>query len=326
MFEKIFTSLKQCLPEPLRKTLGIEEDEPHVEERSEKYSRESHDTSSSQTENSDDDQKKKRMSMLIRVIVVIGLAFLVIDHFFLQEDPQNEIVNIPKPRKRRIVTSLPKEIKAEDAPSTEVKPDDASEMAKVAPEVKTVDAAEIAPETKAEAKAETKAETKAEAKPPEETPPVENINIAEKKQEEVSPPTIETPSVPEVEVKATEVKSSEQVDKGIDGLIDNLDKTADESSPKKEIKLEDKIQEDEVYTPAPAYDQLGRGLVYNCKEKYWACIDKLSYVSCNKNMKWNKARGKPAECAVLNVYNSDEDCGVVQKYNVSISQPTPFCQ
>jgi hypothetical protein len=43
-------------------------------------------------------------------------------------------------------------------------------------------------------------------------------------------------------------------------------------------------------------------------------------------MKWNRANGKAIECAVANVYLSDEDCETVQKFNVSTAQPTTFCK
>jgi len=108
--------------------------------------------------------------------------------------------------------------------------------------------------------------------------------------------------------------------------VDGTEKKPEEEGEKKETKLEDKIVADDVYTPPPVYDQLGRGLVYNCKEKHWACVEKSAYVLCNKNMLWNKSKGKPAECSVQNVYNSDADCNTVQKYNISTSKPTPFCQ
>ena len=108
-------------------------------------------------------------------------------------------------------------------------------------------------------------------------------------------------------------------------MIDSMDAKEQAGETKKSPNLADKIVADDVYTPPPAYDQLGRGLVYNCKEKFWACIDRTAYINCNKNMKYNKAHGKTAECTVQNVYNSDEDCNTVQKYNVSTNKPTTFC-
>ncbi|MBC7539798.1 MAG: hypothetical protein H7281_13335 [Bacteriovorax sp.] len=326
MFEKLLISLKQSLPEPLRKKLGIEVENTH-DDHSEEQSEESHDSSSN--ESTGVDKKKKQISMIIRVVVVIGLGYLAVDHFFLKEDPQSEIANIPtKPRKRKV--------KPGDKTAA-VATDKTAAPGVVAPGDKAADKATDKVADKTTETTDKKSEDKTETKPVEAVPPVENINIADKKIEETAPPKVEekpidntpilkTPTEPTP--KTGEVKSSEQVDKSLDSLIDSVDgkdKTTDESATKKDTKLEDKIVADDIYTEPPGYDLLGRGLVYNCKEKYWACVDKSAYVKCNKNMKWNKSHGKPAECSVLNVYNSDDDCGVVQKYNISTSKPSP-CQ
>lgn len=319
MLEKLIANLKESLPEPLRKKLGMESNaEDQTSEDSEESGEDSHDTVAPEI-----DPKKKQLSMIIRVIVVLALGYLAIDQFFLTpEEPT--IVDVPaKPRKRR---------------------------PKVAPPVATEavvagNGAVTDPAAVAAAPGET---------PPAETPPavadttpgspVENINIAEKTDTTpavaAEPAVPDSPIVPEVPVVPVapeteprvvvgEVKTETQIDKSLDSLIDSVDgKNTNEvvSEEKKETKLEDKIVADDVYTPPPAYDQLGRGLVYNCKEKYWACIDKIAYVTCNKNMKWNQSHSKTSECVVQNVYNSDDDCSLVQKHNVSTSKATPFCQ
>lgn len=319
MLEKLITSLKQSLPEPLRKKLGIVEEtleDEDSEDHSEEQSEESHDS----TDN-DADKKKKQISMIIRVAVVIGLGYLAIDQFVLKHD-ENMVADIPvkprKPRKKPPVTDV-----AGTPAGTASKPGD------VAPAVPAAEknAADVAATPPSEPQVDTAKENLKETAPVVQ-PPVENINIAEKK-EPPAPAPEETPP-PVNEPVLGEVKSnSQQIDKSIDSLIDSVDggeKKEADTTEKKEVKLEDKIVADDVYTPPPAYDQVGRGLVYNCKEKYWSCVDKLAYVNCNKNMKWNKAHTKPVECAVQNVYNSDDDCSVVQKYNISTSKATPFCQ
>lgn len=299
MFEKLTSSFKKSIPEPLRKKLGFD-----VEE-SEQNSHEEHSSASSEGKN-ESGEKKNQVRMLIRVLIVIGLAYLFVDIFILSEKPQNEIVDVPV---QPLKSKKPVPIKIEDK-----KVEESKILEQVSAEVKT----EPVPEAK------------------EATFPVENINITDKKIEENTQPKIEEASEkvaeqvpPEIPSTVGEVKPTGELDQNLDSLIDSVDakdKTATEAQTKKETKLEDKIVADDVYVVPPSYDHLGRGLVYNCKEKYWACVDKLSYVNCNKNMKWNKTHQKPAECAVSNVYNSDDDCGVVQKYNISSSVPTPFCQ
>lgn len=303
MFEKLTSSLKKSIPEPLRKKLGFD-----VEE-SEENSHGEHSSASGEDKN-ESGEKKNQVGMLIRVVFVIGLAYSAVDFFILSKNPQNEIVDVPvEPRKPK----KPVPIKIED---------------KKVEESKTLE--QVSPEEKTEPAQEAK----------EAILPVENINIADKKIEENTQPKIEEviekvaekvaeQVPPKVPPSVEEVKPTGELDQNLDSLIDSVeakDKTATEAQAKKETKLEDKIVADDVYMPPPSYDHLGRGLVYNCKEKYWACVDKLSYVNCNKNMKWNKTHQKPAECAVSSVYNSDDDCGVVQKYNISSSVPTPFCQ
>lgn len=345
MFEK----LKQSLPESLRKKMGSEEESEGDEsvEYSEEESEESHDTSAN--EPAPEDKKKKQISMLIRVVVVIGLGYLAATEFIFKPEPQNNelpaVAVKRKPRKKpqdkaggdtKTATANPADTKTAEAKTDEKKPTE------IKPEEKKPE--EKKPE---ELQAETKkgepvvAEAPKENPPVAETqPPVENINIAEKAHEEKKPeavakpeekPIDEAPVVKTPEVEPTsqvgEVKNGEnKIDKTIDSLIENMDSKEKKSASSKKTKLEDKIVADDVYTPPPAYDQLGRGLVYNCKEKFWACLDKAAYVACNKNMKWNKAHGKPAECTVQNVYNSDEDCNTIQKYNVSTNKPTTFCE
>jgi hypothetical protein len=302
MLEKLIANLKQSLPEPLRKMLGAEEDSTENLEDSEKTQSEIPLPS---------EKKNNQISMIIRVVVVIGLGYLAFDHFFLTDNSQDEVAAAmaAKPRKRRVRPVVVAETTVAPVPTSE------AEQVKPIEENPVNNTTEVAP-------------------------PVENINIANKEEVTTPPPQVEevvVPSTPvatevvEITPKVGEVKAREEVDKSLDSLIDSVegkDKAKDQVQveTKKETNLEDKIVADDIYTAPPVYDQLGRGLVYNCKEKHFACVDKLSYVSCNKNMKWNKSHDKPAECAVINVYNSEDDCSVVQKYNVSVSLPTPFCQ
>ena len=309
MFKKILASLKSGKSETSSKHSGSEDnlDEDETSESEE-----------STTKISDEESKKKnQISMLIRVVVVIGLGYLAIDHFFLTEDIQPVIAEVhKKPRKRKVVPGNVGQKNLETKINEKSPPEKVT--SKPANELNT----------------NTPPDIDIKNKTPETSAPVENINIAPKQVEETPPPVLEEKVVEEkplkpsnsADLKTGEMQATHQDDKGIDKLIDSIDGKKKDDMGSSVSKLEDKISVDEVYTAPPAYDQLGRGLVYNCKEKFWSCVDKLSYINCNKNMKWNKGNQKPAECAVVNVYNSDEDCGVVQKYNISSGQGTPFCQ
>lgn len=355
MLEKLLGNLKQSLPESLRKKMGAEETQDEdSSEHSDEESEESHDTSAKEV--SPEDKKKKQISTLIRVVAVIALGYMVVTEFVFKPDATNEVPTVVtkarRPRKGPKKVAKPGDEKTADAKVPDAtKPADqpADKPADKTAETKTVDAnttdatSEVKTAANAEAIVETKEEAKEEAKPveppkaeaPAVQPPVENINIADKKAEEtkLAEKPAEEKKADEEEkaidetpiVKTGEVIKS-PVDKSLDSLIDNMEGEKNSEATPKKSTLEDKIVADDVYTPPPAYDQLGRGLVYNCKDKYWVCLDKAAYVACNKNMKWNSSHGKPTECVVQNVYNSDEDCNTVQKYNVSMSKPTTFCK
>ncbi len=79
------------------------------------------------------------------------------------------------------------------------------------------------------------------------------------------------------------------------------------------------------YTPPPDYLNSGRGLVYNCKGKHWACVDRESYFQCRSNFRWSQQEKKEPECGVRDVYETLEDCRVIQVHYINMSEPTDFC-
>lgn len=94
------------------------------------------------------------------------------------------------------------------------------------------------------------------------------------------------------------------------------------SKMKEEIIKEKKKE----YIAPPGYEEVGRGLVYNCVGKHWACVDKKTYFQCNANEMWNTENNKPIECKVLNVYASLKDCRKIQEYNINTLAKTDFCE
>lgn len=85
---------------------------------------------------------------------------------------------------------------------------------------------------------------------------------------------------------------------------------------------EPKVRE---YVEPPSYDRLGRGLVYNCSGRHWACVDRESYFKCRDNKLWAQQEEEQKECYPVAVYATEEDCRIVQAYNVNTSEPTDFC-
>lgn len=310
MLEKLITNFKNSLPESIRKKMGMEVESDEKVEDSEENELQKYEADDA-PDTSAEDKKKKQVSMILRVLIILGLAYFAVDEFLLKKNSGGDqnvdemLANMPVKRKKK-------------------KP------------VVAVDPAET-----------TTHENPDSTTPPEQVPPIENVNVLDKNDTTESPslesetqietPAAETPS----EVSETKVVDT-SVDKKLDQLIDNVDESTAtteeisipsqphveevEKTPKKETSMASKIVEDLSETPPPSYDLIGRGLVYNCKDKYWACVDKPAYVQCNKNMKWNKSKGNNIECVVQNIYNSDEDCAKIQKYNVSTSVATTFCQ
>ena len=79
------------------------------------------------------------------------------------------------------------------------------------------------------------------------------------------------------------------------------------------------------YVTPPNYENVGRGLVYNCTGKHWACIDGPSYKTCEDNASGNKFLKKKVECYPFNVYETQSGCEKMQNRVVSSSAKTEFC-
>ena len=94
----------------------------------------------------------------------------------------------------------------------------------------------------------------------------------------------------------------------------------------KETSLSESQPDDPDYIAPPSYSRAGRGLVYNCKDKHWACVDKFSYFTCHENHKYNQSRKRKYECVTREVYASIEDCIKVQTYNVNQAKEASFCE
>lgn len=89
---------------------------------------------------------------------------------------------------------------------------------------------------------------------------------------------------------------------------------------------EEELKGPAEYVDPPTYDEVGRGLVYNCKGKHWACVDKNSYFACRDNLKWAKGNGKGFECFTKDVYKNENDCRIIQTNFINTNLKTDFCK
>jgi hypothetical protein len=285
----------------------------------------------------DDDEKKKKKSMAIKVVVVLGLAYLAVDSFLFPPGNNEAVVTAPVIKKRK----RPKKAldNKDEAKPGETKVVDAKASDPTNPPGKAKDAI---PET---------ASAQAPSPSPEQ-PPVENINIEKGLKDAGAPEGATAPMMPPepaAEMANTNAPNPE-MDKAIGDLSANVNPNATPPSAETPVAPQEATPTPEVATPAvesatasepaapaapafnepyappPNYEELGRGLVYNCKEAHWSCVNRLAYVACNKNTQWNRGAGKAPECVVQNIFKNDEDCGKMQRYYVANNKETSFCK
>ena len=102
-----------------------------------------------------------------------------------------------------------------------------------------------------------------------------------------------------------------------DKILEDLEKQVNKEQPK-EVQKE--------YVSPPDYEYKGRGLVYNCRGKHWACVDAPSYKSCEDNFSSVGYLKKNKECYPFNVYDTTKGCELMQNRVVSSNAKTDFCK
>lgn len=151
--------------------------------------------------------------------------------------------------------------------------------------------------------------------------PVEKIEVANPEPIKMNRPTPEEeidniPTVGEDSQKLEKIKNEDQNSKkAIDKIIEQ----------QKQLVKDQKVMEED-YQPMPDYEIYGRGLVYNCKGKHWACVNRQAYFQCKRNERWNYVRQNQPECITKDVYASSDDCRTIQVYNINTSVKTEFCR
>jgi len=273
--------------------------------------------SSNEEEDDDDDEEKpkKRKVSPIAIIVVIGLII-----FMFAPDSENPEVVEEVPLK---TPAYKKNLPPKTDPAPTVEP----EAPTVEPEAPTVEPE--APTVEPEAPT---VEPEAPAVEPE-APTVEP-----------EAPTVE-PEAPAVEPEAPAVEPEqptiEDDDIDLSGLNsgageDSIDGTFDE--PQADMTdqilrdLESQVKKDQPktevrsYVSPPDYEYRGRGLVYNCGGKHWACVDGPSYKNCEDNHAFQDKKNAKIECYPFNVYETTRGCELMQNRLVSSGAKTEFCK
>lgn len=229
---------------------------------------------------------KKKINPVILVVVVVALGALFLIEDDAEQTPETAATSFKKPDRK-------KKVKPEEgAPATET------------------------PATETPA-----TETPATETPTEETPstetPTEETPVVEAPTEET--PTTEEPSeTPPVSVDTVDGQAPDVTDDAslTDKILEDLEKQAKKDQPK-EVKKE--------YVAPPDFEYRGRGLVYNCTGKHWACVDAPSYKTCEDNHSSTTYLKKKVECYPFNVYETVKGCESMQNRVVSSNAKTGFC-
>lgn len=136
---------------------------------------------------------------------------------------------------------------------------------------------------------------------------------APKSDEVVTETPVGTESVDSIDGQIKESSDENMTEK----ILEDLEKQA-QTGNAQEIKIRE-------YVSPPDYEFRGRGLVYNCVGKHWACVDAPSFKTCQNNAEGNKYLKKKVECYPMNVYQNQKGCEIVQNRMVSASTKTNFC-
>ena len=274
---------------------------------------------------------KKKINPVILVVVLGALGL------FLFYDPEPEpVAVVPPPRKslRKTPKEAPTETPAEaptdtttDVPKEtptdtttdvpkETPTDTATDVPKENPTDTTTDLptdptdtapTDTTPETPTDTTTETPTDTTTE------TPTDTTTETPTDTTTETPTDTTTETSTDSVDGKTTDTDESTMTDK----ILEDLEKQVKKDQPK-EVKKE--------YVSPPDYEYKGRGLVYNCTGKHWACVDGPSYKSCEDNYSSTTFKKKSIECYPFNVYNSTKGCELMQNRVVSSNAKTGFCK
>ena len=321
--DELKKKLLAALPPVVREKLGVKlEDEEYDEEDEDIDADEataSHelgeadeeDVEEGEEEEVDDEEtaKKAKKSKIIRYIVIGAIVLGILDEFMPGDEEEIVIPDVQVTR--------PKRPPVETAPETAVE---------VTPEV-VAEETPIQEETPADLEFENAQAVVEETPAAVATEPAFNFDENEFKAEtetaiEIPPETAAEVLVP-TPVAETSSNDESDTSSNMDKLFEAVDKTT-EMAEKEAAKVKTN-RDDPSYIAPPNYSRIGRGLVYNCRDGHWACVDKFTYFTCYENQKWNERNNQSTECVTRDVYASVSDCSAIQKFYVNKPEPTDFC-
>lgn len=280
-------------------------------------------------EAADDDVEaaKKKKSKTIQIAIGAALVlFLLSDYIIPPEEPTvpegtEEIGEAPQGEKPRPVETPVAETPVAETPAAETPTD----VATTTPETPVETAPdETVPDVTTETTPESPVEvTSTETPATETTEPTETPAVTDFPADVVTGPSDDASDIP---IEAISGDSGEDIvgeDMGqapdenlTDQILQDLEKQTKATAtaePKKE------------YVAPPDYEYRGRGLVYNCTGKHWACVDGPSYKTCEDNASSVQYLKKKVECHPFNVYETTRGCESMQNRMVSSSAKTNFC-
>ena len=259
--------------------------------------------------------------------LMIGLAVLFIGVMFYPDEPTPEVAAPAEVKKIAKADPRPAETPSADAPKAEdpidptaaVNPDTPVDSTATPTDPTAIDPTTTSAETTAETPSEPPADPTATVPTtepaPESTPVPEESSLSDLLPPEEAPTA--PPSAPPASVDSVDGDVAIDDTTTTDKILDDLEKQVKKEQPR-EVKKE--------YVSPPDYEYKGRGLVYNCAGKHWACVDAPSYKSCEDNHSSVTFLRKTVECYPFNVYQTPKGCEAMQNRVVSTNAKTNFCK
>lgn len=339
--DELKKKLLAALPPAIREKLGVEldddiedEDDIDVDEPTADHNIEEivnagddEDEEDGDDEDEDeDDEKKAKKSKIIRIVVILAVAFFALDEF-MSEPTVDVVPETTAPKMSPLKRAMLEEKKKQEEAAQKAAESDGTET------LENTDLSDSADESISQTEETEEPEVMVEQTPvatpyfeesvsePEPEPEVAQVEVPPETPAKVLKQEDEVAIVPTPKPMMDE-DDNEKKESSLDMLMKAVDKS--EKMTESTMK-EGASRSDPSYIEPPNYLRSGRGLVYNCKENHWACVDKFSYFTCFENQKWNEENSQSSECVTRDVYASASDCAAIQKFYVNKPEPTDFC-